>query len=90
MKKIEPISTWYNGKLENATLLNVYVVNDNLSTSANFAFQLIKNSESDLTNGLTILSSGILDMNGEDYSNWQTNEYAYNWIAKQLNLTIID
>lgn len=28
-------------------------------------------------------------MTGEDYAAWQTNQYAYDWIAEQLNLTIV-
>jgi hypothetical protein len=27
-------------------------------------------------------------MSGEDYIAWQTNDYAYDWVATQLNLTI--
>ena len=27
-------------------------------------------------------------MTGEVYQAWQTNEYAYDWVAEQLNLTI--
>ena len=34
------------------------------------------------------LAQGNLTMTGEDYQAWQTNEYAYDWVAGQLNLTI--
>jgi len=27
-------------------------------------------------------------MTGDDYDNWQTNEYAYNWVAEQIDVTI--
>jgi hypothetical protein len=27
-------------------------------------------------------------MSGEVYDAWETNDYAYNWIATELNLTI--
>jgi hypothetical protein len=27
-------------------------------------------------------------MTGADYDAWETNEYAYDWVAAQLNLTI--
>ena len=27
-------------------------------------------------------------MTGDVYQAWQTNEYAYDWVAEQLNLTI--
>jgi hypothetical protein len=35
------------------------------------------------------LTQGNLTMQGQDYDDWQTNEYAYDWIAEQLNLTIV-
>ena len=41
-----------------------------------------------MTNELEQVASGVLSMSGEDYNNWQTNDYAYNWVAEQLNLTI--
>jgi hypothetical protein len=28
-------------------------------------------------------------MTGEDYDNWATNEYAYEWVAEQIDVTII-
>jgi hypothetical protein len=27
-------------------------------------------------------------MSGEDYVGWATNEYAYNWVATQIDVTI--
>lgn len=27
-------------------------------------------------------------MTGEDYENWDTNDYAYSWVASKLNLVI--
>ena len=32
--------------------------------------------------------TNYLTITGEDYLNWDTNDYAYEWIASQLNLTI--
>jgi hypothetical protein len=34
------------------------------------------------------LAQGNLSMSGEVYDAWQTNDYAYDWVATQLNLTI--
>ena len=82
MKTIESISIWDNGTVQQATILNAYVINDNLINSAIFYYTL--SSES-----LQQLAQGNLTMQGQDYDDWQTNEYAYDWVAGQLNLTII-
>ena len=82
MKIIIPISIWDNGIVQQATILNAYVVNDNLINSATFYYTL--SSES-----LQQLAQGNLTMQGQDYDDWQTNDYAYDWVAAQLNLTII-
>lgn len=82
MKNITPISIWDNGTVQEATILNVYVINDNLMNSATFYYTL--SSES-----LQQLAQGNLTMQGQDYDDWQTNDYAYDWVATQLNLTIV-
>ncbi len=82
MKQIQPISIWDNGTVQQASVLNAYVINDNLINSATFYYTL--SSES-----LQQLAQGNLTMQGQDYDDWQTNDYAYDWVAAQLNLTII-
>jgi len=82
MKTIQPISIWDNGTVQQASVLNAYVINDNLINSATFYYTL--SSES-----LQQLAQGNLTMQGQDYDDWQTNDYAYDWVAAQLNLTII-
>jgi hypothetical protein len=79
MKTIEPVVFPLN--LGTATILNAYCVNDNLSTSATFYYALLSDSQSQL-------SQGNLNMTGEDYAAWQTNQYAYDWIATQIDVTI--
>jgi hypothetical protein len=81
MKTIEAVSIWDNGQVLEATILNAYCINDNLSTSGTFYYSLLSNSSQQLT-------QGNLTMTGEEYQAWQTNEYAYDWVAAQLNLTI--
>jgi len=81
MKQIKPISIWDNGTVQQASVLNAFVINDNLINSATFYYTL--SSES-----LQQLAQGNLIMQGQDYDDWQTNDYAYDWIATQLNLTI--
>lgn len=82
MKNITPISIWDNGTVQQASVLNAYVINDNLINSAIFYYTL--SSES-----LQQLAQGNLTMQGQDYDDWQTNDYAYDWVATQLNLTIV-
>jgi hypothetical protein len=81
MKTIEPVQIWDNGQVLEATILNAYCINDNLSTSGTFYYSLLSSSSQQLT-------QGNLTMTGEEYQAWQTNEYAYDWVAAQLNLTI--
>lgn len=82
MKTIQSISIWDNGTNANATILNAYCINDNLSNSATFYYALLSETKAQL-------AQGNLSMTGEVYDAWETNDYAYNWIAEQLNLTII-
>jgi hypothetical protein len=81
MKQITPISIWDKGTVQEAIILNAYCINDNLSTSATFYYSLLSDS-------LQQLAQGNLSMSGEDYIGWQTNDYAYDWVATQLNLII--
>jgi len=79
MKTIEPVVFPLN--LGTATILNAYCINDNLSTSATFYYTLLSDSQSQL-------QQGNLTMTGEDYDGWATNDYAYNWVATQIDVTI--
>ena len=69
MKNITPISIWDNGTVQEATVLNAYVINDNFSTSATFYYTLWSES-------MQHLAQGILTMSGDDYVAWETNDYA--------------
>ena len=86
MKTIESVQIWDNGQVQEATILNAYGTNDNLSTSGTFYYQILSQNV-DLSVGQQ-LSQGNLTMTGEEYQAWETNEYAYQWVAEQLNLTI--
>jgi len=86
MKTIEPVSIWDNGTIQEAKILNAYAINVTLSTSATFYYQLFAETV-DLAVGQQ-LTQGNLTMTGDAYQAWQTNEYAYDWVAAQLNLTI--
>jgi hypothetical protein len=86
MKQIQPVSIWYNGSQIEATQLNTYVVSDNLLNTATFYYALLSADNIQLT-------QGNLSMTGFDYEAYNTspdaNEYAYNWVATTLKLTII-
>jgi hypothetical protein len=86
MKEIQPISIWYNGIMVMATIFNMNSINDNLTSSATFYWQLFSSTNQQL-------SQGNLTMTGFDYdaysSSPDSNSYAYQWGATQLNLTLI-
>ena len=91
MKTIQPVSVWYQGEAVEATVLASNCSYDNLSTSAQFSYQLIQvvvNSENPYMEQLTIVNNGSLIMDGQTYLDWETNDYAYDWIAQELKLTI--
>ena len=82
MKTITPISIWDAGQNKEANILNAFAVNVTLDTSATFYYTLSNETEQ--------LAQGNLTMSGEAYAEWSNNDdYAWEWIAGQLNLTII-
>lgn len=82
---IQPVTIWANGQDQEATIFNLVLNNDNLSTSAYFSYTL--------SNINIILSSGFLSIEGQEYQDWDlsinANEWIYNWAAIQLNLVLI-
>jgi len=86
MKQIQPVSIWYNGIMVMATIFNMNSINDNLTSSATFYYQLFTDINQQV-------AEGNLIMTGFDYeaysSSPDSNNYAYQWGATQLNLTII-
>jgi hypothetical protein len=89
MKTIESTTVWFNGQEQQATVLLANANSDNLIDSASFSYSLLKQGEyNPMNSGLIGLASGGLTMSGEAYQNWHTNDYAYEWVAQQLNLTI--
>lgn len=92
MKTIQPVTVWFNGQEVQATILNASCMNDNLESAASFNYQLCQESVSPSPSpspfGVTTLVSSLLTMTGQAYLDWDTNDYAYAWIAEQLNLTI--
>lgn len=81
---------WYNGVETPATVLSASVQNDNLQNSATFQYQLMTEATmpgSEYSYAIPVVTNS-LTITGQDYLDWDTNDYAYNWIAIQLNLTI--
>jgi hypothetical protein len=68
--------------LGTATILSAYCISDNLSTSATFYYALLSDAQ-------VQLSQGNLTMTGDDYIAYQTNQYAWDWIAQQIDVTIV-
>jgi len=86
MKTISPVTSWVNGQATQAQVLNAYVINDNLISSAAFYYALLsENQDGSLGAGV---AQGNLTMTGEAYSAYGTNPFAWDWVANQLNLTI--
>ena len=86
MKEIEPISIWHNGQIITANVFSMTSTNDNLVNNATFYYNLYHNDT-------IILAQGNLTMSGADYSTYSSspdsNSYAYQWGATQLNLTLV-
>jgi hypothetical protein len=82
MKTIQPVSIWFNGTTDSATIFNLTCINDNLFDSAIFYYEL-KDS------AFITIASGNLTMTLPDYTtDWTTNSAAYLWAATKLNLVI--
>lgn len=92
MKQIQPFQLWVNGVIETAIWLNAYVINDNLSTQAQFYWSLFA-AGADIDSQGQKLAQGNLTISGQEYIDWNANpdinEDAYVWIASQLGLTLI-
>lgn len=91
MKQIQPVMVWSNGQEVESNGLNAYVVSDNLLNQAVFYYgvgNIVYNLYPALPS-VNVLSSGQLTMTGQAYIDYQTNQYAWDWVASQLNLTII-
>jgi hypothetical protein len=85
MKQIQPIQIWVNGQQQTATLFSLIIINDNLSNSATFYWQLL---DADAVK----LADGNLTMGEPTYDQWGTssdvNQWAYEWAATELNITL--
>jgi hypothetical protein len=86
MKTIVATPIWDNGQTVEATILNAYAVNVTLGTSATFYYQLLSQTAEGYVSQQ--VAQGNLSMTGEAYQEWNQDEFAWEWVATQLNLTI--
>jgi hypothetical protein len=93
MKNIEPIQIWKNGQDKTASILDAYIINDNLSNSCTFYWMLKEagvESEDAPAVGET-LADGNVTVAGESYEDWDnSNEQAFELIAAQINVQLAD
>ena len=92
MKQIQPVSIWKNGQSLTASVLDAIIINDNLSNSCTF-YWMLKEADSvvdEQTIAGQVLADGNATMSGDDYDGWDgSNDYAFEYIAAQINVTII-
>lgn len=82
MKQIQPLAIWGQGSTKDAVILNAYVVNLQLNKSATFFYALLSAEKE-------TLAQGNLTMDGDAYLQWSEDDNAWDWVASQLNLTIV-
>ena len=96
-KQISPVNVWVNGTSKEAQYLQVTGINDNYESSAtNYwqMFTMVVDAEGVESMGEAV-ASGNLTIDSEDYIEWgdvpamSVNAWIYDWVAEQLNLTII-
>lgn len=86
MKQITPISIWDKGTTHQAEILNAYGTFTQLGKNAQFYYCLFAKNETLMVQ----VAEGNLTMSDEEYAQWGENdEYAWNFVATKLNLTII-
>ena len=85
MKQIVPFTLWVNGQQQTATLFNLIIINDNLTNSATFYYQLLDADAVKLTDGNLTIGEPDYDVWG---STADVNQAAYDWAASKLSITL--
>lgn len=91
MKKIQPFNIWSNGQTKSAKYMTLLCGTDNLKDSAIFYYALFaetENQEGEKIQGEK-LADGNITMTETSYDDWETNEYAWNWAATTLGITLL-
>jgi len=96
-KQISPVNVWVNGTSKSAQYLQVTGINDNYESSATNYWQMFTmNVDAEGVESVgEAVAQGNLTISGQDYINWgdqpamDINTWIYDWLAQQLNLTIV-
>lgn len=87
-KAINPVAIWANGESKNANLFSMVSIQDNLSDSATFYYQLMESDTQAEPAMSTQLAQGNLTLGADEYPSWDgSNDWIMNWAASKLNLT---
>ncbi len=96
MAKIQPVSTWFNGEEHQANIFNLSIGYDDLATRATLNYDLseeLPQPEPSFKIMYNILVNSSLQIDGQDYIDWDmspdANTWIYNWAATKLNLTLL-
>ena len=97
MKKIAPVTIWFNGTDNEAQYLQCTGTYDNYESTATIFYQLFSMYTDDkgIETPADQLAQGYLYISGESYIEWgnvpasSINEWIYNWSAEQINVIII-
>lgn len=85
MKEIQPFTIWVNGKTVIACYIALLCNSDNLLNQAVFYWAFY--DKIDGTQGNKVCE-GNITMIPPDYDLWDTNDFAWNWAASTLGVTI--
>ena len=96
MKQIVDTTVWFNGNEEIAQFIKVTGQDNYENSAVNYwaIFSGILDANNVLISSIQ-LASGNITIDGQNYINWgnepaqSVNVWIYNWVAEQLNLTII-
>jgi hypothetical protein len=95
-KQISPVTIWANGTSKDAEYLQVTGINDNYESSATNYWALFTKVTTDGVDSQgEQVAQGNLTIQGQDYIDWgnqpamDINTWIYDWVAEQLNITII-
>jgi hypothetical protein len=90
MKTIQGVDVWYEGQVIVADKLSVFISYDDLATTATFTYIIGVDTGNPIV-VLKPLSNGTIVISGQQYIDWDnSNEQAYEIVATDLNLTIIN
>jgi len=96
-KQIQPVSIWTASGVKSAVQLTAIIINDNLSSSATFYYDLkaadvtTQDGEgNDVVSPGATLQNGNCSMGGVDYQNWDdSNDGAYDFVADSIGVTLV-